>query len=121
MVNDGGLAEWDQRNLFYVRVSDLLKVAHHYAINDQYDNYHDALSSVYKEIYGKLTKAEKKRLNELEENSAIWAKAGEKGNINTDKVLDNLNHFHKELSATLWRHGMVIQVSARQGSGMRDL
>jgi len=116
----GGRSEWDNRQLFNMRFHYLLSTADVASINDDYDNWFDALRGIKRMIHDFLTDEEKADVEKSLNEARKWAKVGRRTSVNPETVQDKLDATHTLLYDLSHKYKLQVPRSDASGSGMLD-
>lgn len=121
LPTSGNTAEYDARQLFAKRLNDNLTSADVCRRYDDYDNWFDSCRCVESMIKGFLSD---KEMEELEKKASIarkWAKVtNNKRLVNASFAQDTLHDYNTYLQVLCHRYKLLVPISDKQGSALRD-
>lgn len=110
--NEANPSNWDQRQLFNMRLHNLLATADRCNIEDDFDNWFDSLRGVRRMINHFLSDNEKLEITALLDKAQKWAKAGNNKRIVDPKIVqDHLDNLHMRLYDLAHKYRLLIPVN----------
>lgn len=121
LLGSSNTAEWDSRQLFAKRLNDNLTSADTCRYRDDYDNWYDSLRSVESMIMGFLSEKEIEDLDIISDKARKWAKVtNSRHMINSSMAQDSLHAYNTKLQVLCHRYKLLVPISDKQGSALRD-